>query len=39
MLYYVDIALPPGRGAGAMIEQYGEDRVLLRDRASCPNSG
>ena len=38
MLYYVDIALPPGRGAGAMIEQYGEDRVLLRDRATCPAS-
>jgi len=36
MLYYVDIALLPGRGAGAMIEQYGEERVLLRDRASCP---
>lgn len=36
ILYYVDIALPPDRGAGAMIEQYGEDRVLLRDMATCP---
>ena len=36
MLHYVDIALLPGRGAGAMMEQYGEERVLLRDRASCP---
>jgi hypothetical protein len=26
-VYFVDIALPPGRGAGAIIEQYGEDKV------------
>ena len=35
-IYYLDIALPPGRGAGAMIEKYGEDKVLLRDKATCP---
>jgi hypothetical protein len=33
---FVDIALPPGRGAGAIIEQYGEDKVLLRGKANCP---
>lgn len=36
-VFFVDIALPPGRGAGAMIEKYGEDKVLLRDQATCPN--
>lgn len=35
-VYYVDIALPPGRGASAIIEQYGEDKVALRDAATCP---
>lgn len=35
-VYFVDVGLRPGRGAGAMIEQYGEENVLLRDRASCP---
>jgi hypothetical protein len=35
-VFYVDIALPPGRGAGAMIGKYGEDKVLLRDMATCP---
>ena len=35
-LFWVDVGLPPGRGAGSMIEQYGEDRVLLRDAATCP---
>lgn len=35
-LFYVDIGLPPGKGAGAMIEKYGEDKVLLRDAATCP---
>ena len=33
---YIDVALPPGTGAGSMIERYGEDRVLLRDAATCP---
>ncbi|NNE59316.1 MAG: SPOR domain-containing protein [Woeseia sp.] len=35
---YVDLGLPPGRGAGSMIERFGEDRVLLRDAATCPGS-
>lgn len=38
MVYFVDVGLPPGKGAGAMIEQYGEEKVLLRDRATCPTS-
>lgn len=38
-VYYVDIALPPGKGAGAMIERFGEERVLLRAQATCPGSG
>lgn len=38
-VFFVDIALPPGKGAGAMIEKYGEEKVLLRDAASCPRSG
>lgn len=35
-VFFVDIGLPPGRGAGAIIEKYGEERVLLRDQATCP---
>jgi hypothetical protein len=35
-IFFVDIGLAPGRGAGDMIEQYGEDMVLLRDQATCP---
>ena len=35
-IYFVDIGLPPGRGAGAIVEQYGEDKVLLREAATCP---
>jgi hypothetical protein len=35
-VYFVDIALPPGRGASAIIDQYGEDKVKLRDAATCP---
>ena len=35
-VFYVDLGLPPGRGAGSMIERYGEERVLLRDAATCP---
>lgn len=34
--YFVDIALPPGQGAGAIVEKYGEEQVLLRDSATCP---
>jgi len=35
-VYFVDIGLLPGRGAGAIVEKYGEDRVLLRGEATCP---
>jgi hypothetical protein len=35
-IFFVDIALPPGKGAGAIIEQYGEDKVHLREAATCP---
>ncbi len=35
-VFFVDIGLPPGRGAGAMIDRYGQDRVLLREAATCP---
>jgi hypothetical protein len=35
-VFYVDIALPPGHGAGAIVAKYGEDQVLLRDAATCP---
>jgi hypothetical protein len=38
-VYFVDIALPPGRGAGAMIERYGEEKVMLREAATCPGAG
>ncbi|MDJ0761213.1 MAG: SPOR domain-containing protein [Woeseiaceae bacterium] len=37
-VYYVDIGLPPGRGAGSIIDKYGEDKVLLREEAACPGS-
>ncbi len=37
-VYFVDVGLPPGRGAGDMIGKYGEDLVLLRNRATCPRS-
>lgn len=35
-VFFVDLGLPPGRGAGSMIERYGEERVMLRDAATCP---
>ena len=35
-VFFVDIALPPGKGAGAIVAKYGEDKVLLRDAATCP---
>jgi hypothetical protein len=35
-VFFVDLALPPGRGASAMVERYGEEKVLLREEASCP---
>jgi len=38
MVFYVDIGLPPGKGAGAIVEKYGEEKVLLRQQATCPQS-
>ncbi len=35
-VFFVDIGLPPGKGAGAIVEKYGQDRVLLREAATCP---
>ncbi len=35
-VFFVDLALPQGRGASAMVERYGEEKVLLREAASCP---
>jgi hypothetical protein len=35
-VYWTDIALPPGRGAAEIVEEYGEERVLLRPLATCP---
>ncbi len=37
-IFFVDIGLPPGKGAGAIVEKYGEDRVHLRDTATCPQA-
>ncbi len=37
-VFFVDLGLPPGRGAGSIVEKYGEDKVLLRDQAVCPGS-
>ena len=36
-VYWVDIGLPPGKGAGEIIERYGEDQVRLREAATCPD--
>jgi hypothetical protein len=36
IVHFVDIGLPPGRGAGAIVERFGEERVALRDAATCP---
>ncbi len=37
-VFFIDIGLPPGKGAGAIVEKYGEEKVLLRDAATCPQS-
>ena len=37
-VFFVDVGLPPGKGAVAMMEKYGEENVLLRDLATCPRS-
>lgn len=36
VVFYVDIGLPPGRGAGSIVSKYGEELVLLRGAATCP---
>ena len=35
-VFFVDIGLPPGKGAGALVERFGEDQVALREAATCP---
>ena len=35
-VFFVDIGLPPGKGAGSIVERFGEDLVALRDEATCP---
>ncbi len=37
-VFFVDIALPPGKGAGSIVDKHGEDKVLLREAATCPLS-
>lgn len=37
-VFFVDIGLPPGKGAGAIVDKYGEEKVLLREAATCPRS-
>lgn len=37
-VFFVDIGLPPGKGASAIIEKYGEENVMLRELATCPRS-
>lgn len=35
-VFFVDVALPPGRGASEIISRYGEEQVMLREQATCP---
>ena len=35
-VFFVDIGLPPGKGAGSIVERFGEELVALRDEATCP---
>ncbi len=37
VVVFVDLALPPGKGASEIIELY-EEKALLRDAATCPQS-
>jgi hypothetical protein len=34
--YFVDMRLPPGKGAGAIVDRYGEELVFLSGEAKCP---
>lgn len=36
-VFFVDIGLPPGKGAGSIVERFGEELVALRDAATCPH--
>ena len=35
-VFFVDVALPPGRGASEIVGRYGEEQVMLREQATCP---
>lgn len=35
-VFFVDLALPPGRGASSIMERFGEENVNLRELATCP---
>ena len=35
-VYFVDVALRTGQGAGAIVAKHGEEQVLLREAATCP---
>jgi hypothetical protein len=35
-VFFVDIALPPGKGARSIVDKHGEEKVLLREAATCP---
>ncbi len=35
-VFFVDMGLPPGKGASAIVAKYGEEKVLLREAATCP---
>ena len=37
-VYFVDLELPPGRGASTIVGRYGEELVALRDAATCPRN-
>lgn len=37
-VFFVDIGLPPGQGASEIVEKYGAEKVMLRDKAVCPRS-
>lgn len=38
-VFFVDIGLPPGKGASRIVAKFGEEKVLLREQATCPRSG
>jgi len=36
MVYFIDVGLPPGKGAEQIVERYGEELVAFGDAANCP---